>query len=289
MDSFNERGTDEMWVKLEDDIFTHPKILAAGAPASFMFIASLCWSKHNRTAGAIPEYALRVLASNIDVSESQARELADRLCGVRGPGSEAGLWEMTLEGWAIHDWGYWQAPEDDRRVRTAMAARKANARRRALTPDKAGNYSSQSVTCDDVSRLELEEELDRDTPPIVPPKGGERVFEKDFDEAWALYPRKLSRKAALRAYTATRRRGNSADSLLAATRGFAKAMADEGREWRLIKHGSTFFGPDEPWSDYLPGGPGLTSGRKESMLDQVAASRAAYQAEMERLREPRAG
>ena len=80
------------------------------------------------------------------------------------------------------------------------------------------------------------------------------TLEADFDEAWALYPRKLERGRALRAYTATRRRGASAEDLLTATRHYAADRAgepDPDKRERFTKHAATFFGPDEPWRDHL--------------------------------------
>jgi hypothetical protein len=61
---------------------------------------------------------------------------------------------------------------------------------------------------------------------------------------WTIYPRKLTRKAALRAYTATRRRGVQADTLAEAVRNFAEVMRRERRPHDKTLKGSTFFGPD---------------------------------------------
>lgn len=74
-----------------------------------------------------------------------------------------------------------------------------------------------------------------------------------FDEAWAVYPRKIGREAARRKYAATLRKGASAADLLTAARNYASACA--GTDTRFVKHGATFFGRDEPWRDYLTAGP----------------------------------
>ena len=74
-------------------------------------------------------------------------------------------------------------------------------------------------------------------------------YEADFNEAWELYPRKTDRGRALRAYAARRRAGASKADLLAAVKHFAKAMADT--EERFIKYGATFFGPDEPFREFV--------------------------------------
>ena len=81
-------------------------------------------------------------------------------------------------------------------------------------------------------------------------KDARAPFEADFDAAWQPYPRKVARIAALRAYTATRRRGVPTERLLAAVVAYAEAMRAEGRPQGKILHGSTFFGPDERWQDY---------------------------------------
>jgi hypothetical protein len=74
-------------------------------------------------------------------------------------------------------------------------------------------------------------------------------FGDDFAECWASYPRHEGRAAALRAYVARRRAGASADDLLTATKHYAASVA--GTERRFVKLGSTFYGPDDHWRDYL--------------------------------------
>lgn len=71
----------------------------------------------------------------------------------------------------------------------------------------------------------------------------------EFDEAWAQYPKKRERKAAYRAYVARRRHGVSAQDLLRAT--ITYAALQEGKDPQYIKNASTFWGPNEPFLDYL--------------------------------------
>lgn len=81
------------------------------------------------------------------------------------------------------------------------------------------------------------------------PSNAREPYEADFDETWKHYPRKIARKQALRAYQATRRRGTSSEELLRATERYAKLRTGEPQQFTL--HGSTFFGPDERWRDFL--------------------------------------
>ncbi len=82
-------------------------------------------------------------------------------------------------------------------------------------------------------------------------------FEDAFDALWPIYPRRVGRKAALRAYVATRRRGADPVELERAVKHYAAAV--RGRAPDKVKHGSTFFGPDEPWTDYVTGVPASDS------------------------------
>lgn len=74
-----------------------------------------------------------------------------------------------------------------------------------------------------------------------------------FENLWGYYPRKIEKKAAYKKYKATLKAGIDEQDLLKATMNYAKAMA--GKEMQHIKHGSTFFGPTEPWREWVEGPP----------------------------------
>lgn len=85
-------------------------------------------------------------------------------------------------------------------------------------------------------------------------RGGDRKAPRvvtHFEEAWKVYPRKVGKQAALKAYIARIRKGVHQDDLLRATKNYATAMKKSGTEERFIKHGSTFFGPDDHWKDWV--------------------------------------
>jgi hypothetical protein len=74
-------------------------------------------------------------------------------------------------------------------------------------------------------------------------------FGRDFESVWSIYPRKVAKAAARRAYTARRRAGVPAETLLSATRNYADATV--GTPERFVMHAATFFGPDERWRESL--------------------------------------
>lgn len=91
--------------------------------------------------------------------------------------------------------------------------------------------------------------------PTKPPTRAEReteAYAAEFLDCWAVYPRKIARAAALKKYIACRRRGNSAEDLLVATKAYAAECERNGTEQKFIKHGETFYGPSEHWLDYVP-------------------------------------
>ena len=75
-------------------------------------------------------------------------------------------------------------------------------------------------------------------------------IETSFNQAWEHYPRKVARKAALRAYTATVKAKRATPmELLTATRNYAVARIAADSTFTL--HGATFYGPTERWRDYV--------------------------------------
>ena len=80
------------WIKIDDQFRDHPKVLAAGPLACWLYVCGLTFAGQYLTDGHIPTTMLRKLA---DVDN--AKELADRLVSV-------GLWEEIEGGYRILDW-----------------------------------------------------------------------------------------------------------------------------------------------------------------------------------------
>lgn len=81
------------WVKVDEDMPWHPKVMAAGAEAFAIDIAGLCYSNKFGTDGFVPDAALGLL-----FPESDAEALASKLV-------EAGRWVRDNDrgGFLIHD------------------------------------------------------------------------------------------------------------------------------------------------------------------------------------------
>lgn len=112
------------WAYLDDGFPEHPKIVAAGGDAAWLYVAGLCYVQRHLTAGVIPA----AIVSRLTDRQSVQR-LSDRLV-------EVGLWERHPDGFAIHDYAEAnrsamkaKAEQDGRKARrSAQAARAADAR-----------------------------------------------------------------------------------------------------------------------------------------------------------------
>jgi hypothetical protein len=105
------------WIRIDDRMPYHPKVIGLSAEAFRLYVASLCYAGGHETDGFIPASALPVLWGT-------ARTAAEL--------ERAGLWEPTDGGWVIHDYLQYNPSradlEDARRRRADAAAAAASAR-----------------------------------------------------------------------------------------------------------------------------------------------------------------
>jgi hypothetical protein len=86
------------WVRLDDGIYDHPKMLAVQPADRLLYVWALCWSARHGTDGTVPATALPYLAlfAGADVTDA-----VDRLVA-------AGLWHATGSGYTVHDFDDYQ-------------------------------------------------------------------------------------------------------------------------------------------------------------------------------------
>ena len=78
------------WVKMDDRLPEHPKVIGLSDKAFRLYVTSICFSSANTTDGEIPRAALARLAGT--------PKLAGELVA-------GGLWDTTSrDGWAVHDY-----------------------------------------------------------------------------------------------------------------------------------------------------------------------------------------
>jgi hypothetical protein len=107
------------WVRLADDFYDHPKVLAAGPLAGWLWIAGIAYANRYLTDGYLPSAAVRRL-TDLDDPFRLAAKLVD-----------VGLWELADGGYGIHDYATYQpTAEAVKTERERTAERVAEWRRR---------------------------------------------------------------------------------------------------------------------------------------------------------------
>jgi hypothetical protein len=80
------------WANVDDLFPEHPKVLAAGGDAAWLYICGLCFTNRNLTEGRIPKAVVPRLSDR-----KAPMRLAKRLVDV-------GLWHEDEDAYVIHDW-----------------------------------------------------------------------------------------------------------------------------------------------------------------------------------------
>lgn len=101
------------WIKLDDQIFTHPKVVDLSKDAKLLYLAGLCYCGAQLTDGLITNGATRILLATIEANCEAIASLVD-----------AGLWETNeAGGYRVHDYLEHQSSRDE-----VLAVRDARAR-----------------------------------------------------------------------------------------------------------------------------------------------------------------
>lgn len=98
------------WVYLDDNFPEHPKVLAAGDQAGWMYVCGLAYTNRGPGDGTIPKVAVPRLTSL-----RNSKEVAQRLV-------DAGLWHDKGDHFKVHDYEEWNARQMARRVQARRAA-----------------------------------------------------------------------------------------------------------------------------------------------------------------------
>lgn len=93
------------------------------------------------------------------------------------------------------------------------------------------------------------------------------IYIAHFEETWKAYPKKRDKGAAYKAYMARINSGFSEEELFIATKGYADECKRENRPEKYIKNGSTFFGVNTPFIDYIPKRPDKATVNANKIFD----------------------
>lgn len=103
------------WLRIDDRVRTHPKLVAAGPAAAWFWFCGICYCREHLTDGVIPRGIVATLAPGVRGTKA----LADRLVA-------AGLWHVHPDGYEVHDFLDWNPTRASVEAqRAADRARKA--------------------------------------------------------------------------------------------------------------------------------------------------------------------
>jgi len=123
-----------VWVRLDDQFPDHPKILAAGPVASWLYVCGLAYSARLLSDGFVPTAQIRKLA---DVPNPA--KLVDTLVRV-------GLWEAVDGGYMIHDFLEYNPPSEKIRAeREAAKERMRKGRSENVRPNNEGTVNAETT------------------------------------------------------------------------------------------------------------------------------------------------
>lgn len=119
---------------------------------------------------------------------------------------------------------------------------------RVATSDQGGNQLPAVYINNNNTNIDTAQDS------VATPKQGRRTkkamgYSEEFEKVWAVYPRRINKGGAYRAFQATLRRGEPLEQLLLATTNYASERV--GKDENFTLHGATFFGPNNRWKDFL--------------------------------------
>ena len=171
------------WVRLDDQFFRNPKVIAAGRDARDLYLAGLCYCGQGLTDGIIAPTVLRMLAADADIDD--VRGAATQLVSV-------GLWTEIAGGYQVHDYHQYNPTSDKVKADRAAAAERM---RNIRSPEVRPNNNGSSPEVRRLRPTPVNENVD-DTKRRSPNARNARAeFPAEFEQFWATVVRKEPSKA----------------------------------------------------------------------------------------------
>lgn len=172
------------------------------------------------------------------------------------------------QGILISNWEEYQSADKLEQLKEYNRLAKQRQRERnkqKLLSECQGQSQEQVNGCQDTDiDIDIDKDIDKeniyvcDTPDEIPNKGksqnkktGKGNYTDDFEEFWKLYPRKIDKSRAFRAWNARLKEKNEPAVIIQATINYSNYCKVQRTEERFIKHPSTFVGPDKPFAEFI--------------------------------------
>ena len=252
---------------MDADLRQHPKIRKLVKKlrcSKFEAIGIICvlfgWGMRNATSEGV-----LIEADEEDIGEvftGMSKKLLEE--DIVGALFETGWLERNEEDQImIHDWKEHQRPWYSYKSRKKSNTDYYQKKKGRKTEDPEESYQENMFDEDGQTNDQPKDQAEPEekTEPEVPfdeiePEPGkepkEAKFTAKFERLWNEYPYKRGNKsAAFNAYKARITEGYTFKQLYDATLSYASAVRRDGTEQKYVKHGSTFFGPNKHFKEYL--------------------------------------
>lgn len=141
------------WLRIDDRVRTHPKIVAAGPDASWFWFCGICYCREHLTDGFLPSGILASLCPGVGIAA--ARRLATKLVAEN-------LWHKVQGGYQVHDFLEWNpARAVVMAKRKEERERKERERKGDVRADNADLSDPDSIDLSDTDTHQLSERTNR--------------------------------------------------------------------------------------------------------------------------------
>lgn len=189
------------WFMVDDKLHSHKKAVRAGVQAMGLWVLAGSWSADHLTDGFVPDF----IAQRIDPdADMHAAELVT-----------AGLWSVAEKGddngWAFHEWEGFQPTKE------AVEEKRAAARERMARVRGNKKDGSQEVRANKEGTSREVRLTPAQPSPAHNNSAATAAADAEFDSFWALYPKKVGKGQAVKAYRAALKKA-TADTIEASLR-----------------------------------------------------------------------
>jgi len=169
------------WARVDDGWWCHPKVMGRSLAARGLWVSALSWSCAHRVE-VVPHDFIHMVGG----SKDEASELV-----------EAGLWVETEGGYRFHDWAVYQD--------LSLSEKRADAGRKGGIKSGESRREAKQTEATDEAGTQPIPSQPNPTPEKTPARREPRGA-MGFDLFWELYPRKIGKRQAEKAWDAAAKR-----------------------------------------------------------------------------------
>lgn len=234
---------DVKWIKIVTDIFDDEKMLLIdGLPEHDGII--VIWFKLLCLAGKQNNGGVFMLNDKIAYTDEMLATIFRRpINTVRlalQTFEQFGMVEIVNNAITIPNWEKHQSLDKLEQAKEKTRLRVAAHRERQKQLAESNEYSNVTVTQSNADRIREDKEEDKE-------KEKDNIS-AEFETLWQLYPRKIGKPKALKAYQKARKNGTTFEQVKAGIEAYKRQIEALKTASEYIKHGATWFN-GECWND----------------------------------------